>query len=37
VKRRSLVSLLNSKKTDPARDKEARFLNGLEKFEKGME
>lgn len=37
VKRRSLVSLLNSRKTDPQSDKEARFLNNLDKFEKGME
>lgn len=37
VKRRSLVSLLNSKKTDPQKDKEVRFLNTLDKFERGME
>lgn len=36
VKRRSLTSLLKSKKTDPRHDKNARFLNNLGPYEKDM-
>ena len=37
VKRRSLASLLNSKKRDPRRDKNESYLNTLQDFEKDME